>query len=642
MSLDTRELELQGHTGDEPGDLKQQVAHTAAPSSPLMPPSEPGIAALLAEQNLADQNLAAEPERSADWRAGRSFTWVTASGRALPVRVDTPSAGIARGAVVIVPSLGRESVVSYRTVRSLAVRAARAGLVALTFSLSGDGDSEDLRPADDAVAAWSADVGAVEGLARLLVGESLPVSLVGLRLGAALVQRIAEQDAAAGGERPGRGAYVVWEPVSGTSFLRHHVQLRATGVPGDPVDDGVELDGFLLAASHAESLRTLPAARRNRASEPAKAQLSPGQVHIRFEADRRDSVRLALGATYFAHVPLESLDEIVAMLPTGQASHLASWSPVREARLQVIDEDGATREVTETLVDAGPSHLPAIITTAPGVTPCHGLAMSAMGAEVKWGPGRVWTRAARDLAPSGVVSIRADRSLIGDDVDPDNAREPNPYTNASVTDVCAAASTLRATVAAMTPASDAPLPMAVAGVCAGTWSQLRAAAEQPVDTVIAVNPVHWNPDASLYTEAFFDHYHGEEAPELDNPSETSTPALHDLLHDPTRVIAELKATASREIAIRFPRIRSMMRPEVPVDRVRYLLDDVIGGTRVYLVFGSEEERIFNGKGGRRAMARAARRDVRVTIERLGNLDHSLLSEKARRDTLALLRSLLLR
>ncbi len=579
------------------------------------------------------------------WRAGRSFTWVTASGRALPVRVDAPPSGLVRGAVVIVPSLGREAVVSYRTVRSLAVRAARAGLVALSFSLSGDGDSEDLRPGDDAVAAWLADVRAVESMARELVGTELPVSLVGLRLGGALVQNLAEQRAASASSAevpPGvPGACVVWEPVSGVSFLRHHIQLRSSGVPGTPVDDGVELDGYLLSHAQADSLRTLPAARRNRASGPALQPLAPGETHIRFEADRRDSVRLALGATYFAHVPLGALDEIVAMLPTATSRPVAPWSPVQQARLQVVDEQGRTHEVLETLVEAGPSRLPAIVTSAPGVRPRHGLAMSAMGAEVKWGPGRVWSRAARVLAPAGVLSIRADRSLIGDDVDPDDAHEPNPYTDAHVSDQGSAVTALRAAAQRLWPdGTAAALPMAVAGVCAGTWSQLRAAAEHPVDLVIAVNPVHWNPDASLYTEAFFDHYHGEEAPELDNPSDSPSPGMREVVRDPKRAVATAKGLFSREIAIRFPRIRSMLRPEVPVDKVRYLLDDVIGGTRVHLVFGTEEERIFNGKGGRRAMTRAARRDVPVVIERLGNLDHSLLSEKARRDTLALLRRLL--
>lgn len=605
--------------------------------SPSAPPS------LLVSDSTHAEN------RHPDWRDGRSFTWVTASGRALPVRIDAPVSGRVNGAVVIVPSLAREAVVSYRTIRSLAVRAARSGLLALTFSLSGDGDSEDLRSGDDAVQAWTDDIHAVAAQARELVGDELPVSFVGLRLGGALVQRITEQQAGVSGDcadNDNRGAYVVWEPVSGTSFLRHHVQLRATGVPGDPIDEGVELDGFHLDQGHADSLRTLPAARRSRANEHPEQQLSPGATHIRFEADRRDSVRLALGATYFAHVPLEQLDEIVAILPTGDTQPMQAWQPVTTATLHAVDDLGDTHEVSETLVDVGPLRLPGIVTTCAGVVPHRGLALSAMGAEVKWGPGRVFTRAARNLAPSGVATIRADRSLIGDDIDPDVAREPNPYTDASVADVCSAVTALRDTLRAQGVSSvggaegEPTLPVAMAGVCAGTWSQMRAAAEQPVDMLIAVNPVHWNPDASLYTVAFFDHYHGKSAPDLNNPPEPGPLGLSEFVRNPKRVIADAREVLMRDLAIRYPGLRSFMRPDVPVDKVRYLLDDIIGGTRIHFVLGTEEERIFNGKGGRRAIARASKRGVSVQIERLGNLDHSLLSEKARRDTLTLLRRLL--
>ncbi|MDO5697450.1 MAG: hypothetical protein Q4G51_05695 [Dermatophilus congolensis] len=647
MTLWTGDIDLRDHSRGSARRVPLARLRSAEKAIEPQPVRLEPFAAPLIDTDIDTDTSAAH----ADWRAGRSFTWVTSSGRAIPVRIDTPPFGRIRGAVVIVPSLGRETVVSYRTVRSLAVRAARAGLVALSFSLSGDGDSEDLRPGDDAVQAWTEDVRAVAALAHDLVrgagssedGDALPVSFVGLRLGGALVQRLHDLDGADDSADRARGAYVVWEPVSGVSFLRHHMQLRATGVPGDPVTDGVELDGYLLTQAQASSLRTLPAARRPRANAYPEQALSHGELHIRFEADRRDSVRLALGATYFAHVPLGALDEIVSILPTGDPRAMQTWTPVTQATMQVIDDAGVTHEVLETLVEAGPSRLPAIVTSSPGSHPRHGLTLSAMGAEVKWGPGRVWTRAARVLAPAGVVSIRADRSLIGDDVDPDNAREPNPYTDASVADASSAVKALRDAVVATYGAEvAATLPVATAGVCAGTWSQLRAAADQPIDMVIAVNPVHWNPDATLYTEAFFDHYHGEEAPDLDNPCDASAPAFGEIMNDPKRAASELKSMLSREIAIRFPRIRSAMRPEVPVDKVRYLLDDVIRGTHVHLVFGTEEERIFNGKGGRRAMYRAAHRGVPVRIERLGNLDHSLLSEKARRDTLDLLRRLLVR
>lgn len=568
------------------------------------------------------------------WRSNRHFTWVTTSGRALPVRVDVPPGRTVRGAVVLVPSLGRESVVSYRTVRSMAVRAARAGLVACTFSLSGDGDSQDLRPGDNAVDAWLDDIRAVREFAATLVGapaQRRPVHVIGLRLGAALVEQLHHHDVA---DREGvnrvAGSFVAWEPISGRSFLRHHTGLRRTGVPGEEVEDGVELDGFHLTAALAGSVRGLPASRRTGAGVLTPAGLSDGELYVRFEPDRRASVRLALGATYFAHVPLESIDEIIGGLPLGTEAPLEQWAPVKSATFCTVDETGTPRAITETHVAVGRRGVPGIVTRMDGTAPVAGLTLSAMGSEVKWGPGRVWTRAARDLASHGVISLRADRSGIGDDVDPDAALEPPPYTQEAAEDTAAGVDVLRS----MLPPG---APVTGTGVCAGSWSLLVASCHTEMDQVVAVNPVHWNPDASLYTRAFYDHYHGSEAPGLDNPAEEERLSPAEALHSPQVAVERLKEFASREMALRLPRVRSMLRPEVPVDHVRYLLDHVREGTRLTLVLGHEEFRIFSGKGGRRAAARARRHGVPVQLIRPTDLDHSLLSERARRDVLALLR-----
>lgn len=567
------------------------------------------------------------------WRHHRRFTWVDGSGRAVSVRVDTPPTERVRGAVVLVPSFAREAVVSYRTVRAMAVHAARAGFLACTFSLSGDGDSQDLAPGEDTVAAWLADVRAVRDFAARLVGApqaARPVHVVGLRLGGALVQHLHREDIANDDASGVRGAYVAWEPVSGRAFLRHHVNLRSTGVPGEAVDDGVELDGFLLRDEVSASVRGLEAARRADATPLPPTGLTEGELHVRFEADRRASARLALGATYFAHVPADSIGELLAALPAGPEGRAPAWTPAASATFPTTDEDGHVHLVTETHVAIGPRQVPGILTRHEGITPRAGLALSAMGAEVKWGPGRVWTRAARDLAPRGVVSLRADRSGIGDDVDPGIVHEPEPYTDEAVGDTAAAIDHLRG----LLPSGAL---IAGAGVCAGSWSLLRAACVTDIDAVVAVNPVHWNPDTSLYTRAFYDHYHGTEAPALDNPAGEDSLTVTASLRDPRRVLARVKKTCSRELALRMPRLRSRLRPEVPIDQVRYLLDHVRGGTCLILVLGHEEQRIFAGKGGRRAAARARRHGVEVEVTQPADLDHSLLSERARRETLRLLR-----
>lgn len=547
-----------------------------------------------------------------DWRDRRRFTWETGSGRALAVRVDEPAGRQAVGALVVVPSFGREATVSFRAIRALAAYAAAAGFVAYSFDLSGDGDSQALSPDADPARCWTADAEAVVALARTAVGDDAPVHVVGLRLGAAIL---------AGVPPTGPGRRVHWEPVSGRMFLRLHRLIREQSVGGRLVSDGVELDGAHLSDTQACGITALRAPRRG-------APDAAADETIRLETDRQAALRIALGAPYFADVPLDAIREIIADLPPGPARELPAWAPTTEATLK----DSRGRTVVETICAVGSRGLPAVLTRAPGVAPHVGVAFSAMGAEVKSGPAGLWAQAARELAGDGVVSLRADRALLGDDAEPTRAAEPRPYTDASVGSVVESVRTLRAEIG--------DRPVVGIGLCAGAWSLLRAAPECAIDELVAVNAVHFNPDERVYDEAFYQHYHGEEAPALAaGESPDAEPAGEDV---PSERLGRVKEAASRELAIRFPWLRSALRPGVPVDHVALLVDRVPSSTAIRFVFGVEEHRIFAGKGGRRALRRASRRggEVREIVD--PRIDHSLFSEAGRRRMRELLREVLVR
>lgn len=538
------------------------------------------------------------------WRERRRLGWARSQGRAIAVRVDGPD-GPACGAVVVARPAGREAVVALRTTSALAHRAVAAGFVTFSFSWSSEGDSEDLAGSDDLAEAWTADLATVVRQARDLVGDELPVHIIGLRLGATIARRVLQD---------GPGRTVCWEPISGRSFVRYHRMIRADSVGVPVCDDGVELDGDWYSADQVASLATLRAPRSG-----------PGVV---MEADRRAALRIGLGAPYFAHVPLASIDRIVDDLPRGETRRLPSWAAETSAQMTLADGD----RVVETWTAVGPRGLPAIVTTSPGVRPHLGAVFTAMGSEIKAGPGRLWARSARELAPLGLLSVRADRSLIGDDTVPDCVDEPRPYTDRSVEDVAAAAALVR----------KAGVPVLGVGLCAGAWSLLRAAEAGDLDEIVAVNAVHFNPHEDVYDEAFYRHYHGEEAPALAQaaapgaePAEADRPSLRQRW-------ARATETASKEIAIRYPRLRSALRDDVPVDSVGMLLDAVPAGTRLDLLFGAEEHRIFAGKGGRRAAAKARRRGLAVEVTRDDALDHSLFSRAGRDRTLAALEAVVRR
>lgn len=549
----------------------------------------------------------------ADRRRLRRLGWVTSQGRPLAVHVDHPRA-MTRGALVVAPPIGREAVVGMRTTAALALAAASAGFVAFSFSFSGEGDSADLGPDDDLAEAWIADLGAVVAQARAHVGRDLPVHVVGLRVGACVVDSL---------PLTGPGARVLWEPVSGRSFVRNHAIIRRDSVPVPVDDDGTELEGLWLSDAQVASLSRLRAPRRG--------------PEIVVEADRRAALRMTLGAPYFAHVPLDSIRRIVDGLERGPARNLAAWDGPTTTELTLPDGTG----VIETLTTIG--GLPVVVTTSPGVTPHVGATFTAMGSEIKAGPGRAWADAARRLAPLGVYSVRADRARLGDDTGPAEVDEPRPYTDENLRDVAVIADHVRSL----------GLPVVGVGVCAGAWSLLRVAAQGRLDGVVAVNSVHWNPDSGVFDEAFYAYYHADSAPAAptgpSGPSSSSVPpraqgfgGLAGRLHlerewaSLERRARRLVAMASKHLAIHHPRVRSFLRPDVPLDLVGMLMRPLHAPLSVHLLFGTEEHDIFAGKGGRRAVAAARRRGLDVTVEHDPVVDHSLFSRAGRERTVQLL------
>lgn len=557
---------------------------------------------------------ASTPATSASWRDRRRRTWLTTSGRALALRVDEPHARQAVGALVVVPSFGREATVSFRATRALAAQAAAAGFVAYTFDLTGDGDSQDLHRGDDPGRCWAADVTAVVALARAAVGPQLPVHVVGLRLGASIL---------ASTPRIGPGHRIYWEPVSGRMFLRTHQLIRTKAVGVGVLPEGVELDGTHLSDAQAAGVAALKAPRQQGSVPPTGDEQ---QDCLRREDDREAGLRIALGAPYFANVPLEAIAQIVAGLPQGSPRSLPPWQGLDSVTVQ----GSGGSPVIETLCEVGPRRLPAVHTRCPSATPRLGAVFTAMGAEVRSGPGGLWARAARDLAERGVVSLRADRAYLGDDAEPDRACEARPYTDVSVDSVREAIEHLRGDLGT--------LPIVGVGVCAGAWALLRASAACRLNEVVAINTVHFNPAERVYNEAFYRHYHGEQAPAL--AAGRHGEADPGVAGDPrSRIVARarrLTETVRQDLAIRYPRLRAMLRPGVPVDHVAPLLRDVPDATRVRFVLGPQEYRIFTGKGGRRALARSGRRagNVRAEVETL--VDHSLFAEAARRRVLHIL------
>lgn len=535
------------------------------------------------------------------------LSWITSSGRATAVRIDYPPSDKAVGSIVIVPTFAREAVVSSRFVRVLAVRAALRGFVVLSFAFSGDGDSGPL-PEDNVDGAWLREAECVVDVARQIVGE-LPVHLIGLRLGACVASAMERRSGEIG---------VLWEPVSGSRFLRHHTMIRRLSVRVPPRKEGVELAGALLTSAQAASIAAL--------SVPSDAQSADSGLYVRMETERDVANRMFLSSPHFATVPYGAIDEVLNVLPRHHAERISEWCGNTKVTVAVNGETS----VVEEFVTVGPHGLWGIVTTAINVPARAGLALTAMGAELRSGPGDLWAAAARQLASEGVVTLRCDRRLLGDALDVEVPTEARPYTDDSVDDVIAQVQVLRGST---------PGPVTAVGVCAGAWVFLRATESVQLDNLLVVNPMHWNPDSSVYDETFYRSFFQTDpdflAMEPDDASRERESA-----HSLWSAVMHASRDIRHSLASRFPRLRALLRSNRLDERVGWLLKLVPSTTGLVMVMGPWENGRFRVEGGPEALESFRLRGgvSRVVVSK--DIDHSLLSSDGQNAVLDELRGLL--
>lgn len=523
------------------------------------------------------------------------FTWLDTGSGAICVRVDVPADRRAHAALVVIPSFGRDATVAFRTWRTLAVKGCARGFVVISPWLTGQGDSPPSDLVDNLSGAWSEDVAAATRLARELVGDR-PTHLVGLRLGGCL--------AAAEPAFP-QEMRVMWQPISGTAFLRSQRALRNFAVTVPPAADCVELYAESLTPAQAESLHVLRRAESN------------ANIHVRSEAG--DVARHLFGvSTYHTQVPMGAVESVLDLLPVGEPSPVRGWQPRHRRE---YDIGGGVRVVDE-LVRVGPRHVPAILTLPVHGKPRAAVLFMGMGTELKCGPGQLWTRLSQDLARAGAASLRTDRHLLGECLDTRDPCEPPAYTEVAVGDV----------VEALTVLADRSgrVPMGV-GVCAGAWCLLRASARTPVAAIMAVNSLHWNVDTRAFDDAFYARVNGEEIPLLNEGAgvDTRTKAGSDqrllLRWNPALLVRRVKGRAVMQL----PRLAAVLQRRQPPARVRELLDLVPATTGLRLVMGESEYLLFKGNRGRAALRARRSSGARSTVRVLPGLDHSLASQRSR-------------
>ncbi len=492
------------------------------------------------------------------------------------VRVAVQSPPAARAGVVVVPPLGQEGVIAYRTLRLLADRLEARGLASVRYDPSGRGDAApDTDP--------HAQVRSAGHAAALLRSTGVErIAFVGLA-SAALVAAGAVGD---------DDALVVWDPpVSGRAWLRGQRALATMTIGPDRVVDGYEaLIGIDVDPAEADVLGALAYAPRSaptvafvREGAPTPRALGPvDRVEVTGSAELLDRTSM------HARIPGRTVDAVVAWLD-GWAPTAAT--PVREPALHdVLDVDD---RVSERIVRIGPEALFGIETVssaqghdAPTVLLHNGSAEHRVGAT------DYQVALARDLARDGARVLRIDRRGTGE----------SSVVRADERDFMFAQEWIDDQADVLDALDVPPEQLALVGMCAGAWLAGRAVEQRP-RLVVEISPNDYR----------------------------RTPAAPGSYADRVRAVDAPSA--------RRRRARTLYNRWVP-EPVRALLArrDRIGGvvghvrplvrhgTDVVLVVAPEDAELFDRLGGRRAVRRWS---GRLDVVRVPEGDHALFSPAMR-------------
>jgi pimeloyl-ACP methyl ester carboxylesterase len=348
-----------------------------------------------------------------------------------------------RGVIICAPP-GHEQIHAHRSLRHLADALAEAGFPTMRFDFHGTGDSDGVDEDADRHATWMANLRSAIGWMRGELGCA-EISVVGLRLGAALAAQAAVEDPLAD--------LVLWAPVvKGRAYVRDMRFLSKTaGVPVDGSKD-VEAAGFVMTKQTAHDLagidlmQTRPRCRRAllvaRDDLPADAQLLDHLRDLGIEARQTVQPGYArmMAEPHHTKVPHHAIAEIASWLCGGEAGAQAELPPERAWPAEALvasNCSGLLRERALCLCRLpnlfGILSEPVAHPTATSELPAVVLLNAGSAHHV--GPNRLHVLLARRLAAAGFRCLRMDLHGLGDSVTPDCKLENETYPATAFRDV---------------------------------------------------------------------------------------------------------------------------------------------------------------------------------------------------------------
>ena len=332
-----------------------------------------------------------------------------------------PVGGLARGAVLCAPPIGREARAGRRAIRSLAISLAAKGYVTLRFDFDGTGDSSGGFNDVGRDQFWIGSVVEATNYLRSLGLES--VSAVGMRLGATLIGVAADR------HQLDLSAVVLWDPCeSGQSFLRELNALEALRrddfhiVAGAPV----ETSEFVFSTRAAEEIRrvalskttstsfgerTLIVSRGDRAMPKRRRAHLTGE-RVEWQMTNEQAALLDVDPIW-AVLPEHTVDRIVRWFCTPSPTW-TSFEVTHLPKSAVVATEPGRLAVTERIVKFGPERLFGIVSEPIGDIQGPLVVMFNVANEEHTGPSRLWVELSRRWAGYGLRSVRFDLRGLGD------------------------------------------------------------------------------------------------------------------------------------------------------------------------------------------------------------------------------------
>ena len=415
----------------------------------------------------------------------RTAFYLESCGQSLFAWLHRAAAGGGDHGVLICPPLGHEQVHSHRTLRHLADRLAAAGFTVLRLDYLGTGDSEGVVEDPQRLATWQANVHDAAAWLRSVAGCS-KISLVGLRLGAALAVQYAAQHEVEN--------LVLWAPVvKGRRYVRELTALAQTAqMAATDADAGsIEAMGFVYTSELAADLGKIDLLSCTARCQHALIAATSGDGglldHLTKQGVAAESAAVSgynemMAEPHDTVVPHETLKCITEWMKA-KAPPMGAAAVISPSALPVTMKTCGVRESIHRF-STTPDLFGIMAEPAGRETSLPWIVMLNAGAAYRIGPGRLHVPLARQLAELGYPILRIDINGIGDSVPADPEKENDAYAATAFRDVSLVCDYLRA--------HQPGRPIVLMGLCSGAYVAFQSAAQLPGPDIIEsilINPL---------------------------------------------------------------------------------------------------------------------------------------------------------